>query len=71
MSVNYGIFNNILILETLCSSPIHLYSRKTYPLVICYIAIENTTFSSLNYLFKMVIFYSFLYVYQRLVLDQR
>ena len=36
-----------------------------YPLVICYIAIENTPFSLLIYLFEMVIFYSFLYVCQR------
>jgi len=39
-----------------------------YPLVICYIAIENTPFSSLIYLFKMVIyvmFYSYVTVYQR------
>ena len=33
--------------------------NHSYSLVICYIAIENTPFSSLIYLFKMVIFYSY------------
>ena len=33
--------------------------RITYPLVICYITVENKPFSSLIYLFKMVIIYSY------------
>ena len=36
-----------------------------YPLKICYIAIENGSFSLLIYLLTMVIFYSYVYVYQR------
>ena len=39
--------------------------RKTYPLVICCITIENKPFSLLIYLFKMVILYSKLWVYHR------
>ena len=39
--------------------------NHSYSLVICYIAIENTPFSSLIYLFKMVIFHSYVKVYQR------
>ena len=48
----------------------HVFLNKTYPLVICYIANENCTFSSLIYLSKVVIFLCFLYVYQRLVLKE-
>jgi len=39
---------------------------KRYPLVICYIAIEHTPYIEIvDYLFKMVIFYSKMLVYQR------
>ena len=38
---------------------------EVYPLVICHIAMENEPFSSMIYLFKMVIFYSFVNDYQR------
>ena len=50
-------------LETIWSGP-----KLMYPLVICYIAIENghrNSGFSMIFSWKMVIFHSFLYVYQR------
>ena len=46
----------------------HIYLYYIYPLVICHIAIENGTFSSLIYLVKIVIFHSKLLVYQKVII---